>query len=157
MHPSLSQPAQLPNTQSQHWRYTLPDTRTEYKHSGNQRSTVRSASQASPSSAALAPEVKVPQLMFATQRSKAWSYKEMLLGGRNAALIPKLKSTGKTAILLCLTKAKLGKSYHFYSGKSNRPCTQALEFYCQRARKQQYSWAALRLSAPGPVSMVPGP
>ena len=155
MHPSLSQAAQLPNAQSQHWRYTLPDTQTEHKHSGNKRSTVRSTSQASPSSAALAPEVKVPQLLFETQRSNAWSYKEMLLGGRNAALIPKLKLTGKTAILLCLTK--LRKSYHFYSGKSNCPYTQALEVYCQRARKQQFSRGALRLSAPGPVSMVPGP
>lgn len=94
------------------------------RHSRNKRSSVRSTSQASPSSAALAPEVKVPQLLFATQRVQFMVLKEMLLGCRNAALLPKLKSTGKTAILLCLTKAKLGKSYYFYSGKSNCPGTQ---------------------------------
>lgn len=130
MHLSLLQPSELPNAQSQHWRDTLPDTSTENKHSGNEWVLVTSTSEASPSSAALAPEVKVSQLLSATQRDTGPARR----CSQEAQTRSKWKSSGKTAIVLCLTKAKLGKSYHFYSGKNNHPSTQALGFYHQRER-----------------------
>lgn len=87
----------------------------ENKHSENERSLVIFTSEAS-SYVVLAPKAKVSLKAAPCPSEVHRSCKEMLFSSKNTALLPKWKSSGKLAILLCLTKAKLGKSYHCYSG-----------------------------------------